>query len=107
MYYIDFNAIQKERLFVVELAKITMRGQITIPIAIRKLLGVKDGDKVIFMEENGRIIVENATMIALKNAKRDFEGEAERLGLKDEKDVVDMVKEVRREVWMERHAHND
>ena len=90
-----------------ELAKITMRGQITIPITIRKLLGVKDGDKIVFMEENGRVIVENAAMIVLKNAQRDFEGEAERLGLKDENDVVDMVKEVRREVWEERHARND
>ena len=90
-----------------ELAKITIRGQITIPIAIRKLLGLKDGDKVIFMEENGRVIMENAAMIALKNAQRDFEGEAERLGLKNEKDVVDMVKEVRREIWEERNAHND
>ena len=90
-----------------ELAKITMRGQINIPVSIRKLLGVKDGDKVIFLEENGRVIVENAAMIALKNAQRDFEGEAERLGLKDEKDVVKMVKEVRREVWEECHARND
>ena len=90
-----------------ELAKITMRGQITIPVAIRKFLGVKDGDKLIFIEENGRIIVENAAMIALKNAQRDFEGEAERMGLKDEKDVVDMVKKVRREVREERNARND
>ena len=81
-----------------ELAKITMRGQITIPVAIRKRLGVKDGDKVIFMEENGRIIIENAAMIALKDAQRDFEDEAERLGLENEKDVVKMVKEVRREI---------
>jgi antitoxin PrlF len=43
----------------VELAKITLRGQITIPVEIRKKLGVKDGDKVIFLEENGRIIMEN------------------------------------------------
>ena len=59
------------------------------------------------MEENGRVIMENAAMIALKNAQRDFEGEAERLGLKNEKDVVDMVKEVRREIWEERNTHND
>ncbi|MCL2422242.1 MAG: AbrB/MazE/SpoVT family DNA-binding domain-containing protein, partial [Defluviitaleaceae bacterium] len=39
-----------------ELAKITTRGQITIPAAIRRRLSVKDGDKVIFFEENGRII---------------------------------------------------
>ncbi|HBI72704.1 MAG TPA: AbrB/MazE/SpoVT family DNA-binding domain-containing protein [Lachnospiraceae bacterium] len=90
-----------------ELAKITTRGQITIPIEIRKKLGVKDGDKVIFIEENGRIIVENAAMIALKNAQTAFAGEAERLGLKTEQDIVDMVKDVRREVWEERHARND
>jgi hypothetical protein len=29
------------------------------------------------------------------------------MGLKTEQDVVDMVKEVRREVWDERHARND
>ena len=90
-----------------ELAKITIRGQITIPIEIRKKLGVKDGDKVIFVEENGRIIMENAAMIALKNAQDAFAGEAERLGLKNEQDVVDMVKEVRREVWEENNARND
>ncbi len=90
-----------------ELAKITMRGQITIPIEIRRKLGVKDGDKVIFIEENGRIIMENAAMIALKNAQDAFVGEADRLGLKNEQDVVDLVKDVRREVWEENHAHND
>jgi AbrB family looped-hinge helix DNA binding protein len=92
---------------VMELAKITMRGQITIPVEIRKKLNVKDGDKVIFIEENGRIIIENAAMIALKNAQDAFAGEAERLGLKTEQDIVDLVKEVRREIWEERRARND
>jgi len=91
----------------VELAKITMRGQITIPVEIRKKLGVKDGDKVIFIEENGRIIIENSAMVALKNAQIAFTGEAERLGLKTEQDIVDLVKDVRREVWEENHARND
>lgn len=89
-----------------ELAKITVRGQITIPVGIRKKLGVKDGDKVIFIEENGRIIMENAAMIALKSAQDAFEGEAQRLGLETEQDVVDMVKEVRRELREESNARN-
>jgi AbrB family looped-hinge helix DNA binding protein len=82
-----------------ELAKITMRGQITLPKEIRKKLGVKDGDKVIFIEENGRIIIENAAMVALKKAQLAFDGEAERLNLKSESDVVNLVKDVRREIW--------
>ena len=89
-----------------ELAKITMRGQITIPVGIRRRLGVKDGDKVVFIEENGRVVIENAAMIALKTAQDAFTGEAERLDIKTEQDVVELVKEVRREVWEERHANN-
>ena len=77
------------------MAKITQQGQITIPIEIRKKLGVKGGDKVIFIEENGRILIENANMLALKEAQVGFAGEAERLGLKTEEDVVNLVKEVR------------
>jgi antitoxin PrlF len=90
-----------------ELAKITTRGQITIPVEIRKKLGVRDGDKVIFLEENGRIIIENAAMIALKNAQDAFVGEAERLSLKTEQDVVNLVKDVRRVEWEESHARHD
>ena len=38
-----------------ELAKVTSKGQVTIPIEIRKKLGIKNGDKVLFVEEAGRI----------------------------------------------------
>jgi AbrB family looped-hinge helix DNA binding protein len=87
-----------------ELAKVTTRGQITIPLEIRKKLGVKDGDKVVFLEQDGRIIMENAVMLALKDAQDAFRGEAERAGLKTEEDVVAMVKEVRRERGRARDA---
>ncbi len=43
-----------------ELAKLTTKGQITIPAEIRKRLNVQAGDKVVFLEENGRIFIENA-----------------------------------------------
>lgn len=87
-----------------ELAKITTRGQITIPVEIRKKLGVKDGDKVIFLERNGYIVMENAAMIAFKTAQDALVGEAERLGLNTEQDVVNMVKEIRREVGKDKQA---
>jgi AbrB family looped-hinge helix DNA binding protein len=89
-----------------EVAKITTRGQITIPIDIRKKLGVREGDKVIFIEEAGRIIVANATKIAFSELKEAFSGEAERLGLESEQDVVKLVDEVRAEMWEERYADN-
>jgi len=90
-----------------ETAKITSRGQITIPADIRKKLGLKEGDKVIFVEDGDKIVFANAAKIAFENIRRAFEGEAERLGLKDEQDIVTLVDEVRKEMWQERYADND
>jgi len=80
-----------------EVAKITSKGQITIPVDVRRKMKLKDGDKVIFINEGGRYYVENAALVAINRIQEAFAGEAERLGLTDEDDVVDMVKEIRRE----------
>ena len=90
-----------------ELAKITSKGQITIPIGIRKALGLKNGDKVVFFQQGGKVVMENSSVIALREIQQAFSGEAERLGLKDDDDVVALVKEVRKEMRDERHANND
>jgi antitoxin PrlF len=83
--------------FYMELAKVTSKGQVTIPIEIRRRLGIKNGDKVLFVEESGRIYMMNSSMDALREAQRAFAGEAERLGLKNDDDVMEMIKELREE----------
>ena len=75
-----------------ELAKVTSKGQVTIPVEIRKKLGIKNGDKVLFIEDAGRIYMMNSSMEALREAQIAFKGEAERLGLKNEDDVMEMIK---------------
>ena len=75
-----------------ELAKVTLQGQITIPADIRKYLSLKGGDKVVLIKENGRVVMANSTMLALKEVQEAFTGVADDLGLKDEDDVVDLVK---------------
>jgi len=90
-----------------EVAKITSRGQITIPIDIRKKLGVREGDKVVFIENQNHIVVANAAKIAFANLQAGFQGEAARLGLENEQDVVRLVDEVREQMWKERYADND
>ena len=87
-----------------EIAKITSKGQITLPIAIRRKLNLQDGGKVAFVEENGQYIVANPAMIAFMEIQEEFRGEAERLGLKDVDDVVALVKEVRAKRRAEREA---
>ena len=75
-----------------ELAKVTSKGQVTIPFEIRKKLGIKNGDKVLFIEDAGRIYMMNSSMEALREAQMAFKGEAERLGLKNDDDVMEMIK---------------
>jgi AbrB family looped-hinge helix DNA binding protein len=80
-----------------ELAKVTSKGQVTIPVEIRRKLGIKNGDKILFVEDAGKVYMMNSSMDALREAQKAFEGEAERLGLKNDDDVMEMIKEIRSE----------
>lgn len=80
-----------------ELAKVTSKGQVTIPAAIRKMLGIREGDKLLFVEEGEKVVLMNASTNALLKAQEAFKGVAEELGIKDEQDVVKLVKEIRAE----------
>ena len=79
-----------------ELAKVTTKGQITIPKSIRELLDLKEGSKIIFIQKGKDIIIQNSAMLALEKIQKAFDGEAERLGLETEDDVVEMIKEFRK-----------
>ena len=59
-----------------ELAKVTTKGQITIPKAIREILNLKEGSKIIFIQKGEDIIIKNSAMIALEKIQNSFEGEA-------------------------------
>ena len=80
-----------------ELAKVTTKGQITIPKSIREKLDLKEGSKIIFLQKGNDIVIKNSTMLALEKIQEEFEGEAERLNIKTEEDVVELLKEFRKE----------
>jgi len=80
-----------------ELAKVTTKGQITIPVEIRKKLHLKPGDKVLFIEEDGKITFTNSSLAALSTIQTDMDGEAEEGGLANEQDVVQMVRQIRKQ----------
>lgn len=78
------------------LAKISANGQITVPIEIRRQLGLKSGDKVLFFRKpSGEIVINNASAQALYKAQQAFSGVAEQMGVYDEDDVQALVDEVR------------
>lgn len=78
------------------LARVSQNGQLTVPIEIRRQLGLKAGDKILFFQDgNGEIVLSNASANALMKAQNAFSGLAERLGIKDEDDVQALVDSVR------------
>ena len=81
-----------------EVAKISSKGQITIPISVREKLKLKAGDKVLILEENGRFYMENSAMIAFNRVAEQFSGEAEKAGFRTEEEMQEYMKEIRKEV---------
>lgn len=80
------------------LAKISSNGQITVPAEIRRLLGLKSGDKILFFQnKDGDIVINNASAKAIYKAQTAFEGVAEEMGVYNENDVQELVNEVRYE----------
>ena len=78
------------------LAKVSANGQITVPIEIRRLLGLKSGDKILFFQkQDGEIVVNNASSKAIRKAQAAFTGAAEAMGVTSEDDIQALVDEVR------------
>lgn len=60
-----------------EMAKVTSKGQITIPVSIRKRLGINEGDKLLFIDSPDGVVMVNPDMLtagqnaALQNASEE------------------------------------
>ena len=80
------------------LAKVSANGQITVPIEIRRILGLRSGDKMLFIQnQNGEIVVSNASAAAIRKAQTAFSGAAEAMNVNSEEDVQALVDEIRHE----------
>ena len=56
------------------LARVSSNGQITVPIEIRRKLAIKEGDKIMFFEKNGEIILKNSSLLAIREAQAELDG---------------------------------
>ena len=97
----------KQEAKTMEISRISSKGQVTIPVDIRKRLNLKEGDKVVFIEVDDKVFIENASLVAIKRMGKVMEGKGEKVGIKNEEDVVALVKEVRKELWEKNYENND
>ncbi|MCL2411646.1 MAG: AbrB/MazE/SpoVT family DNA-binding domain-containing protein [Treponema sp.] len=83
-----------------EVARVTSKGQITIPRDIRAKMNIKRGDKIVFLEDNGKYFLQNSALIsikALENIQNIMKGDAEKAGFNNPDDVVNYIKSIRKE----------
>jgi len=62
-----------------EVARVTSKGQITIPRDIRVKMDLKKGDKILFFEENGKFFLQNSNSIALSDFPKSMKGETPKI----------------------------
>lgn len=68
---------------------VSAKGQVTIPIEIRKRLGVAAGDRVTFVLTNGKVVIQ-AQKKRPRKSIRDYFG-AWKGAFKDEQEILDWV----------------
>lgn len=79
----------------VDSAKVTAKGQITLPKDIRDVLSVQAGDRVAFIRQDGQVIMMNAAVYGMKTLQTAMKGEAEKAGLSSDEDVSAMIMAMR------------
>lgn len=79
-------------------AKVMSKGQITLPVDMRKKMGLTTGDRVALIYENNRVILMNPAIYAMEALQKEMESEFEKAGIHGEEDIMEIVREVRAEV---------
>lgn len=79
-----------------ELAKITAKGQITIPKDIREKMNLRTGDKILFFEKDDKFFLQNSNSVALAEFQNSMKGAAEEAGFKTPDDVVKYINQMRK-----------
>ena len=78
-------------------AKVMAKGQVTIPKDIRDVLGVSCGDRITFIVEGDTVRIVNSAVYAMQMFQKEMAGEAKRVGLNSDEDIMALVKEIRDE----------
>ncbi len=76
---------------------VSSRGRITLPKAVRDILGVSVGYSVGFVSEDDKILIVNPTVYAMQRLQEEMNGDAEYTELTSEEAVMNLVKELRNE----------
>jgi len=74
----------------IEMGKISSRGQVAIPSDIREKMGLEEGTKVLFLLENDTLLIKRITQRSFAEITKPLKEAAKKSGLREE-DVPKLV----------------
>ena len=74
------------------------KGQITLPIDIRKNMKLSTGDRVALIYENSRVVMVNPAIYAMETLQKEMESEWKKSGINNEEDIINLCNEIRTEI---------
>ena len=80
---------------IIEMGKISARGQVAIPQDIREHLGLEEGSKVLFFTEDDTVMMKKVTPESFASITHPFKAAAKKAGIM-EKDVPDLIHRFRK-----------
>ena len=54
------------------IARVNKNGQITIPMEICRLMNLKEGDEIVFLERDGKVFIEKAAGTVFEEAQENI-----------------------------------
>jgi len=92
------------------LAKVTRKGQMTIPQSLREALGLKPGDYVALRPIMGGVLISKATVTphvdaqdVLRQLVVSLGQAAERQGIREDEDLDAVIEQVQQQVYRDRY----
>ena len=89
-----------------QMAILSSEGQVTIPSDIIRKLGIEIGDKIFFVEIDGKFMIQNTEPDPLDIIQTQLKGEAQKVGWNNIDDAMIDIKEIRREIKEEKKKAN-
>ena len=80
---------------IIEMGKISSRGQVAIPAGIRQQLGLDEGSKVLFFTEDDTLLIKKVSLQTFAQITKPLKLAAKKAGMKEE-DVPDMIHRFRK-----------
>ena len=79
-------------------AKVMSKGQITLPVDIRRNMRLSTGDRVALIYENNRVILMNPAVYAMEQLQKSVADDWEAAGINSQEDLDNLMREVREEL---------